>query len=337
MIVLHAGIPKTGSSAIQQWLRDSKDILRDHGFTLVVARPAGGAEPIRVDPHAKGTANSGAVIHALRDPTTKVKAASAFARQLERLATSHGPIVLSGESLSQPFWQHDRAVLAPLDDLARRHPVRVAYYVRPQHAAVEAAWRQWGFRTGMKPSEYVVDRARHLRYFETISRTGVEVPSIDFIMRPFRRDLLDAQDVVTDFAQRFLGIPAAEITEPTETNVGLPLEVVNLLATVPEGTMWHSIHDNRAINLLRELLSDIETTDASTEAGRLVLQGWARAEFGIENDQLLELMGWEMEDEWIPETERRGSLDALDRLWLPSASSAELTVLHRLLERAILD
>lgn len=336
MIVIHAGMLKTGSSAIPTWLGGHKDLLAEHDFTLVVGRPDPGPDLIRVQEHSSGTANSGGIVHRFRDEDTKKRAAERFAEQLESLAEVHGPIVLSGGTLGELFYQLDLEILGPLAEVAGHKTVRVAYYAHPQHQAIEAAWRQWGFRSGMSSAKYAAHQAQHLHYFDMVSRATVDVPAIDLAVRPFAPELLAGGNVVEDFAHQFLGISDANISEPTNTDVELPLVVVNLLATVPGGLLWDSVHDDRALDRLRGLLAGIPNDDPRAEKGRQVLQAWCADHFGHGNQALLDLMGWPLTaEEWIPPTNEAPSLDGLDVYWAPSASAAELSILHRLLDQIV--
>ena len=68
------------------------------------------------------------------------------------------------------FWRLDEPFLRALDALGGEHTVRVAYYVRPQHTAIESWWCEAGFR---QPA----DRARRCRasrgelhYLQTLER-----------------------------------------------------------------------------------------------------------------------------------------------------------------------
>lgn len=151
-IVVHVGMQKAGSTAIQHWLRENGDLLGRHGYVLVVGRPGDGPQLLDVGPYSRGPASSGSVASLLRAPETKAPAVHELAEALGRLANEYGGVVISGEALSQFLSRWDPSVVARLHDLADVHDVRVAQYVRPQHTALEAGWRQWGFRSGLRPS-----------------------------------------------------------------------------------------------------------------------------------------------------------------------------------------
>jgi hypothetical protein len=339
---------KAGSTAIQHWMLRNADTLAEHGYTLVVARAGDAPELLRVEPHTGGAASSGRALGPLLRGETRAEAVEVLATSLRRLAESHGRIVISAEALASLFSSRDAPSLPRFEELAGACEVRVAYYARPQHTALEAAWRQWGFRTGLPPSRYIDGQAGQLHHLGTLRRVAEGAPSVDFRLRPFRRDLLVGGDVVKDFAEQVLGIDRARVRGATGGNPGTPLVVANLLATAPDGLLWDSVHDNGRFNRLKRILDDdaadgrqlralveaIGDGDDSTERGRAVLQRWARRRFEDDNRTLFELAGWPP-TEWIPDCgDGDEGLEALDELWSPTASAAELALLHLLLESA---
>jgi hypothetical protein len=343
---MHAGRGKAGSTAIQAWLRRSRDVLAAEGFTLVVARPAEGPSLLELGPYEKGHGNSGGVIRLLRDPATKREAAARLVDALRREADAHRRIVISGEAFSQLVERPDPAVFAPLNGLARSHGLSVVYYVRPQHTALEAAWRQWGFRKPGAPSKFIATQAGRLHYLRTMQDVSVSSPDIDLRVRPFHTELLVGGDVVKDFAQHSLGLDPSTVGDGARKNVGLPLVAVNLLARGLAAGLWEPPHDNKPLERLkaavveedsvgdelRRLLAAVERRDHGAERGRRVLQGWAHRMFEAENLQLLESMGWRVE-EWIPPIDsERDDLGALDDHWQPRVSAAELRRLCELVD-----
>jgi hypothetical protein len=249
-------------------------------------------------------------------------------------------VVLTGEALAHPLWRLDERLLACLDELAASHEVRVAYYVRPQHEALESAWRQWGFRSGQAPSRYLQERGRSLHYFETYSEVGRRAPRVSFEPRPFRRDLLARHGVAADFAARFLGIgDATEEIEDTWVNRGLPLELVNALRRAPVGLFWQSQDDNSRLNELKHVVHALELpADDRVATSRGILREWSRATYEDGNRRLIEALGWETDSFVAPDDAVRpvpSDLRALDELWESRASHAELQLLWHALSHAI--
>src|SRR6201986_4879923 len=129
---------------------------------------------------------------------------------LDLAARTAQTIVISSESYEVLFnGPGRRDALAPLEALARDHVVRVAYYVRPQHAWLESAWLQWGFRHEEPPDVWIRRQRPRIDYWETLQVVREAAPHLSFELRPFRRDLLEGDDVVRDFASAFLAVDDA--------------------------------------------------------------------------------------------------------------------------------
>lgn len=335
-IIIHAGMPKAGSTAVQEWLEVEHMALRDRGIAVAVTEPTGrgAVPPIEVVTYEGGRRiNSGVAIKlAHRNPELRAPVARELAAGLERVAASNDVTIMTSEALAQPFWKLDRLVLEELQGLTDRHEVVVAYYVRPQDAALEAAWRQWGFRSGRRPSDYIAERAEQLHYVETLEAVGEVAPGIDFTVRPFVRALLHSEDVVVDFATTFLDMVPDEVSSSGDANVGISLDAINLLAALPLNVVGDSMHDNRSFDPLKTLLagSDTELSARALE-GRAILHAWCESQFGEGNRRLAERLGFPLDDFWQPDAEPRDDLSALDAAWHPSASEAELEVVSRVL------
>lgn len=330
VIVIHAGMGKAGSSSVQRWLQTNSPALREGGFTLLAAPPSESGE-IAFAPHDGGRFNSRWIMESvLADPAAAQQRADAFAEALAVSAERYGDVVVSAEAFGRVFYGPHVPTLTALQRLSARHEVRVAYYARPQHTSLEARWRQAGFRTAMRPSTFIERRAAILHYAST--RRGVRslAPGVQFEPRPFHEDLLDGGDVVADFAGRFLGVEAAE---EVWVNRGLPLEVVNVLHAAPPGMFWDRSYGNRRVKRIKQLLDGHPIPEKAERIAfsRQVLLKYAYERFAAENSAL----GWE---DFVPEPEDpegTPGLEALDELWAPQASEAELSVLFRTLLAAI--
>jgi hypothetical protein len=318
-------MPKAGSSSIQNWLRNESSALRAAGITIAVAR-RNSAGTIRFRPHFNGGVNSGWIVERMRED--REGAAERFVAGLAEAVESHKRIVVSSEAFAHPFWQGDPELLPRLSDLATQRPVRVAYYARPQHLALEAAWRQWGFRSGLRPADYIQRRAEHLDYAATAKIVERLAPRVEFGICPCRADLLDSGSVVVDFAGRFLDFPAQD---PEEwINLGLPLEVANLLRRAPKGMFWADAHDNRSMGRIKAIAARAKPAEAERIAlSRRVLQRYAFEQFGEGNRSL----GWPEFVPWVDEGVP--GIDALDDLWAPQADEGELAFLFCSLQAAM--
>jgi len=117
-------------------------------------------------------------------------------------------------------------------------------------------------------------------------------------------------------------------------NRGLPLEAANAIRIAPEGMFWGDGDGNRRVRLLKRLLADHRSPeDERIALSRRVVHKYAHERFAAENAEL----GW---DDFVPPPAKEQSADvpgieALDRLWTPQASPAELALLFRALDAAI--
>lgn len=332
-ITIHAGLPKAGSSAVQKFLGTSGDLLASSGITVATARPLDGR--IAVARHVTGApSNSGGIIKMLRDRERGTEFAMEFVRGVHAIADISDRVVVSGEALSQPFWVPSQLpVLAVLDRLASNgHTCTVVMYLRPQHGALEAAWRQWGFRSGLGPADYIRDRARHLDYDRHVSAREL-APNLDIQFRPFMRHRLHGNDVVRDFAHHFLGL---EIPGPIQqVNEGFPLTFVNMMTKLPSGRLWKSMHDNRVLDQLRKAFDGVQIADERADRGRQVLLRWSIDRFEPSNWSIEREFGGELDD-WFPTVEPGDSdLGSLDELWRPDLGNSEAMALEQLLAFAI--
>ena len=342
-IELHIGMPKAGSTTIQSWLSlsETRRLLAGLGISVCAAR-TDHAGSTMIEPYESGRINSGGVIprYYQADPEVARGIIDGFFTALEKAVVRLGHIILSSEAFTQPFWKDDGYFLEHLQRLAEAHRVRVAYYVRPQHSALEAAWRQWGFRTGQRPAAYVRRRSAQLHYLETVLRAKAAVPDVELLVRPFREDLLEGGDIISDYVRVVLGLavsPSDIHAGGLWENRGLPLEVVNLLSGVPRGLLWSGPHDNEAIDAIREMLGEVDIpTSERIEESRRVLLGYSHGVFESANLDLVAMQGWAT-DHFVPSPRPQVpvNIGRLNRLWAPSASEAEQAFMHLALRRAL--
>jgi hypothetical protein len=234
------------------------------------------------------------------------------------------------------------SVLGHLDALARAHSVRVAYYVRPQHSWLESAWLQWGFRDSRPPDLWLRRQQSRLAYLQISDEVRRAAPHLSFEMRPFRMDLLDGGNVVSDFARVILGLRdlAPGATPQRWSNRSIPLEMAILLRDAPRGMFWSNMHDNKRFYPLKKMILQwkIPQTEAA-DRSRRVLQRYAHATFESDNQRLVKELGWNT-DYFVPPTD--GSEEASDAglaelnvLWRSAASEAERQILYCALQQLL--
>lgn len=335
-IVIHAGGAKAGSSSVQYWLAsNARRLRREHDIAVAVVRVA---DPIRVaEFKRRKPINSNALGQARkRGAGVWAAALTRFFAGIQALSARHRYLLVTSETIDQLLWRADERFLQGLEELATRHRVVLSYYVRPQHTALEASWRQWGFRSESAPSLYVSRRAEGLHYATTYRHVRRLAPGVVFEPRPFRTDLLDEGSVVVDFARRNLGLEVSS-TEAPRINRGLPLEVVNLLRSAPRGTFWSSAHDNSELRRIKSLFDEVQIPEsAEVRRSRLILQAFCHQAFEAGNQGLIRELGWAT-SEFVPAPGEpvEGELEDLNELWAPNASGPELEILFHAITRAL--
>jgi hypothetical protein len=337
-IVIHAGTPKAGSSTIQRWIKDNAEALRaELGVQVLVFRRPHDEAVGRFERYEDGPVNSGQFwfryLVSRRDPAVVQE----LVDSLDDFANHERTLLVTSEAFATPLAELDPVLLEGLNQLAGRHAVRVAYYVRPQHESLEAAWRQWGFRSGMSPAEYVRLRQRLLDYDDTRTSIATAAPRLSFEPRPFTRDSTRAEALVEDFSKTFLGAAPAGRRTGRRANTGLPLDVVNVLRYAPQGMFWDSPHDNRTFGQIKRLFSHAEIGPSpAVTRSRRVLHQYCLERFESGNRAMADALSWDV-DHLIPSLTDpvvEADLDDLDRLWESLIPPDERTELFGLIRTA---
>jgi hypothetical protein len=331
-LVLHAGRGKTGTSSIQRWLAEHASWLRtQHGTEVLAVVP--GNSTLEVAPPKPGSSKS-VLGHA---PLDTPRLTELF-EQFDRWLSKRDVVVVTSEGFGAWFYDAHDEILRIVEVFGAAHDICVAYYVRPQHTVLEAHWRQWGFRTGLKPSDYLRGRLQALHYLATADWVRNTAPSLSFVVRPYRNDLLVGGNVVSDFTRVFLGlehVPTA--SSDVWENQGLSLDVVNVLRHAPPGLFWTSPHDNEKLGRLRNLgLAEWPITESTNALrSRIILQAFCYEEYEPENEELIRRLSWPT-DHFVPPAgsdldEHDIDLTELDRLWEPDGPEQERELLFHAL------
>ena len=347
LIIFHAGMSKTGSTSIQEWLAAHLPLLRSRGIQSMRIEQSRPTDPVALVPSTRANATS-KFLPAARDPATRPEVARRICEELDAHAAHADVLVVSSESYEVFFNDAANAkgdvtsVFGHLDALARAHSVRVAYYVRPQHSWLESAWLQWGFRDVRQPDVWLRRQRSKLEYLQISERVRQSAPHLSFEMRPFRVDLLDGGHVVSDFARVFLGLrdlPPASTPERW-SNRSIPLEMAIVLRDAPPGMFWSNMHDNKVFYPLKKLILqwDLPQTEVVARS-RQVLQRYAHATFESDNQRLVRELGWNTEYFVPPAEDSEEAADAglaeLNVLWKSVASDAERQALFRALQQLL--
>jgi hypothetical protein len=279
------------------------------------------------------------------EPVTLAALATEFTDAVDAAASDAGaPVLVSSEGFSALFLRGDEVFLGALEALAARRPVHVAYYVRPQDTALEARWREWGFRTKLEPSAWVDEQREELHYRRTVEVVRELAPSVRFDVRLFRPDLLPGGDVVADFTSGYLGIDGAPPLDLPNQNPGIPIDLVNLLRAAPSFVLGPEAQDEGGWRQgdLGPIVQrwGVPDSDAAVEA-RAVLRRYAHQEFEAENRLLLADLGAPT-DHLVaePPADRPAApadelLARLDELWAPAVLEPSASYLFAALDELL--
>ncbi len=257
-LVLHAGLPKTGSTSIQRFLNANAAALGEQG---VLFRPT---------PDRKTRRDHNFLAMAFWPQVQRIYA-DRYAGDLERLhsdsraawdglldefrRSDHETLVISGELFT-------RSAIGPLAEFTREHltdfDVSVLFYLR-QPSTHYVSWLQQhlkGSNTMMAFGRNRSHWARRLRMWTQVGEVAV---------REFSRSALVGGDVVDDFAS-VLGVEIAGFERPVDANESISAEGMDLLLEHrrfhwPEGPA-------RMMPESLELIGRIRTTEAAL-AGRV--------------------------------------------------------------------
>ena len=209
-LILHIGMPKTGTTAIQTALEDQRDRLRAQGILYPTGLSPRGAQFRFL---LRAIAVAGAWELALpggfrgRGPETQAEL-DGIDESLDRQAEGMDAMVVSSETMWN-FATNGHARHALASYAARfADDVTLVAYLRRQDLHVTSGYAQYvqgndHGRSAPKPGER---RPRQYRYHDVLAEWREAFPQARFVVRPYERGQLVDGDAVADFA-RHTGLP----------------------------------------------------------------------------------------------------------------------------------
>lgn len=291
--LLHIGMGKTGTTALQHSLASSRPYLLGKGVLYPKA-----PRPFSQNNHQIIVARITTTDRMPRDILTKfedrddlMEGYRKFIRGLREQVAETTPeaLVISGESLFRPFpapkLRKLRAVFDKLDSEASV----IAYVRKPSERFVSYLQQalKYSFKVrSPEPSKY---RGAIEAYARVFGRNFMHV-------RCFARDQLIDGDIISDFTERHLapfGVKRAELSAPPRTNETISAESTDISRRYR--LAFHPDKDNRTANDSRELVRALQAADAAVGAGRPKLKPevaelldysnddplWLRDQYGI--------------------------------------------------------
>jgi hypothetical protein len=238
-LIIHAGHPKCGSTAVRSLLRHNGPMLAREGYYLL-------GDHFKIDP--EGSAVDWPLWYieqAAEQP------AGLLAEQLRRAVEAHRgydikALILSAENLSEP------AKAALFDPAFGDFETHLIYYMRRQDHFLVASWRQWALKRGTPFEHHVARRLaeRKPSFEQTLafweSRIGRHRIHARFLDPRF----LEGGELATDlFSALGCGPPAM----PAAPEINASPDRAVLLYLQKNHQLFESVHDDRPIQLLSSL------------------------------------------------------------------------------------
>lgn len=264
--ILHIGMPKTGSTVLQDRLKGSPEVLRAHGL-LYPANPPG----FRFNNHRLlllgFTAYEDLPRHMLKGdlqgPDSLPRAYGDFRTHIAAQVAEARPerMILSSETLFRRIGHKDRAALK--EALAPYGPVTVAAYLRRPSAYYLSALQQH-----LKASQKVT-APRALPILRVLDAYRRAFGADAIRPRIYDRAQLAEGDITADFLAAHLpgsGVTAGDLAPEKRSNETLSAESMDLLRGFRAA--FHGAKDNVPSDDTRTLLRTLARIDAALEAPR---------------------------------------------------------------------
>jgi|KBSMisStaDraftv2_1062788.scaffolds.fasta_scaffold06600_4 hypothetical protein len=240
-LALHIGANKTGSSAIQEFLRLNAGRLAAHGVIVAPAdlMPGGPVSGQHVPflEHLREDMHNG----------RKVVRERIFL--LMRDAPVGGKVIVSAENLSNLNGTHELFA-----DAVARHNTQVVLYIRRQDELLLSSWQQWGSKESDDCWAWIVSQVGRRGDWRLTLQPWEELVRRDQIsIRIYDRRRLHRQNVIADFVVTLgLGNILQEFDIPAKTsNPSYSEAVLDFVKGNP--LLFRDIHDNRVYDIIEEL------------------------------------------------------------------------------------
>lgn len=225
-IVVHGGMPKTGSSALQRWLLNHREELASVGVHY---------PEHNLDPNGVSSGN--------RDSLTRIKQDGSVVVDEDRIARTLADFEATGKDtllLSSEFFGPQLHFLAPLMPAHTQWIV----YLRDPVDYVESDYNQW-VKRGRRTDTFVapaIEPGRGIGYLDRIlAQAG---PDVDVTVRPYHPELFVGGNIAADLLHT-AGIPELASGAPTMKRVNASytlsaleyMRTANHLPDVPSGRL----------------------------------------------------------------------------------------------------
>lgn len=233
--LIHIGMPKTGSSTIQAFLKINAEALRAQGLRHDPVNPRFGSQ---YELAATGLVRAGAAMSdavalrvlGLRDPAAQQAYVDAFEARLQHGQQAWGERVFLGSSEHLHAWLTRPEQITALDTVLRRYFDSVQYlvYLRPQAEMVVSAYSE-RIRRGetLSFNDHFNQRLKALNYWKSLRLWAKAVGEARLTPRLLTPDALVGGDLLDDFCA-IAGIDRTGLQTPRRMNTSLSAEAIAL-------------------------------------------------------------------------------------------------------------
>jgi hypothetical protein len=234
-IIIHCGMPKTGSSALQVQLAQSRDTLLQHGYDYL---QTGDFEQAKLGRITSG--NGAGLARAYLNPDHPASLAPRRAELTEKfhrlIAETEHHVILSSEFFSatpRPLLGELCAALADLGD------VQLVFFVREQLNALASTYIQQVKRHMLTqfPDEYFADwdgsRSPMMSYNAYFKRLSAMAPTATILAKPYELSKTHASGLMGLFLDMIgAAVPAAEMPRDSRINLSPSPQEIRLMIEV---------------------------------------------------------------------------------------------------------
>lgn len=188
-LIVHAGFPKCGSTAIFDGLKQQFDQLTAQNFQIL-------NRSLRPSPTRQMTRSP---LWELESAMTNPPEAKVIKEKILAALDKGNPdtrVILSSENLANK--NAPKRLLRGIDE---KFPVTAIFYMRPQVDWIPSAWKQWDMRQGLTLRE-TVDKYFEVQrpgYLTTLRAWQEAMPNARIILRPLVAGELEGGDPIKDF------------------------------------------------------------------------------------------------------------------------------------------
>lgn len=239
-LVLHIGANKTGSSAIQAFMRTNTELLSTAGY-MIPDRELGRSRQI-----------TGEHVFALQKFITTNNRAGLSDTVRDLIASTDGrTVLLSAENLSNPG-RHQF-----FEDLAKEYAIKVIVYIRRQDDLIASSWQQWHSKVMDDFNAWLVTALQTIGHWERLIKSWEGIVGIGHVtVRVFEREEFHGGNIMQDFLDCLdVGLNAGSPVFPTaDINPSFNDIITDLVAG--NDFLFRDANDNEFYQMIARLTGD---------------------------------------------------------------------------------